>query len=137
MKSKFLTILLDSILILFILGLLIYAMSIMNASPVAPTMLGTEVIQPPTIESISPYPLLAPPYPGLPEPYPYPGMTQPSETPMGYLEYVPYPTPNESFVQPTQTSLPSPTNFQSPTPVNTPDAPQVPVHYLRTEFTDN
>jgi photosystem II stability/assembly factor-like uncharacterized protein len=136
-KSKLLTIVLDGIFILLILGLVIYAMSVMKALPVAPAMLGTEAIQQPTLEPVSPYPPGPSPYPGLLEPYPDPGITQPSETPFGYLENVPYPTPNESAIPPTQTTLPTPTNFQSPTPVNTPDAPQVPVHYLRTEFTDN
>jgi photosystem II stability/assembly factor-like uncharacterized protein len=136
-KSKLLTIVLDGIFILLILGLIIYAMSVMRALPVAPAMLGTEEIQQPTLEPVSPSPSEASPYPGLLEPYPYPGITQPSGTPIGYLENVPYPTPNESAVPPTQTNPPTPTNFESPTPVNTPDAPQVPVHYLRTEFTDN
>ena len=137
MKSKLLTIVLDGIFILLILGLIIYAMSVMNASPVAPAMLGTEAIQQPTLEPVSPSPPEASPYPGLLEPYPYPGITQSSETPLGYLENVPHPTPNESAVPPTQTNLPTPTNFESPTPVNTPDAPQVPRHDLRIEFTDH
>jgi photosystem II stability/assembly factor-like uncharacterized protein len=136
-KSKLLTIVLDGIFILIILGLIFYAMKVMRASPVAPAMLGTEAIQQPTLQLVSPYPPEASPYPGLLEPYPYPGIKQPSGTPIGYLENVPYPTPNESVVPPTPTILPTPTNFESPTPVDTPDAPQVPVHDLRIEFTDN
>jgi photosystem II stability/assembly factor-like uncharacterized protein len=136
-KSKWLAIVLDGIFILLMLGLIIYAMSVMRASTVAPATLGTEAFQQPTLEPVSPYPPGPSPYPGLWEPYPYPGITQPSGTPIGYLENVPYPTPNESVIPPTQTNFPTPTNFQSPTPVNTPDEPQVPVHDLRIEFVDN
>jgi photosystem II stability/assembly factor-like uncharacterized protein len=135
-KSKSLTIVLGGISILIILGLVIYAMNVMRVSSVAPAMLGTEAIQQPTLQRVSPYPSEASPYPGLREPYPYPGIKQPSGTPIDYLENVPYPTPNESAVPSTPTTLPTPTDFESPTSVNTPDVPQVPVHYLRIEFTD-